>query len=104
MKEGEKQLANYMLSTVDNPFNPFTQFDSWYNYDLQKGYDCCGYLARIANTSDYFSDFENERETNRAIDEIVSLDPFGIYIKVSEETAKQSQTLAENANKSQNNL
>lgn len=59
------------LTTKDNPFDPFTQFNEWYNFDIDKGYNSCGYLDRIANTSDQLSDEENAREIERAIDEII---------------------------------
>ena len=49
----------FMLSTIDNPFNPFTDYDSWYSYDLEKGYDSCGLLARIAKISDELTDKDN---------------------------------------------
>lgn len=77
-------MSNCMLSTIDNPFNPFNQFDSWYQFDLDKGYDSCSYLARIALTSDQLSDEENSREIERAIDEIVKYDPLNIYVKVKD--------------------
>ena len=70
------------LTTVDNPYNPFTNFDSWYLYDMTMGYNCSAYLARIARTSDQFTDEENEREIERAIDEIMVYDFSGIYRKV----------------------
>ncbi|AHV83117.1 hypothetical protein P162_0082 [Lactococcus phage P162] len=38
-----------MLSTSDNPYNPWTQFDSWYNWDQMMGYNLSGYLARFTN-------------------------------------------------------
>lgn len=77
-----KQVA---LTTIDNPFNPFTQFDDWYAFDEAKGYHSCSLLARIANTS---SDLDLE-ETNtiieNAIDRIVELNAIGIYRKVIKE-------------------
>lgn len=69
------------LSTTDNPYNPFTDFDSWYRFDLDKGYSSCSYLDRIAMTSSAFTDEENMREIERAIDEIVSLNG-NLYYKV----------------------
>ena len=37
-----------MITTIDNPYNPFTQFDEWYAFDEGKGYCTSGYLARIS--------------------------------------------------------
>lgn len=79
-----------MLSTKDNPFNPFTQFDQWYLFDIEKGYYSCGLLARIARTSEQFSDHENELEIERAIDEIIKYDFRNIYIKVEQEINQQN--------------
>ena len=73
-----------MLTTKDNPFNPFTQFDQWYLFDIEKGYYSCGLLARIARTSEQFSDRENELEIERAIDEIIKYDFTNNYIKVEQ--------------------
>lgn len=75
-----------MLTTVDNPFDPFTQFDSWFLYDVEKGYNSCAYLDRIAKTSDQLSDEENVEEIERAIDEIIKYDFMNIYKKVKKET------------------
>lgn len=77
-------MAKCMLTTVDNPFNPFDDFDSWYAYDMEKGYSSCCLLARIARTSDQFTDVENDREVERAIDEIIKFDFQNIYRKVKE--------------------
>ena len=73
-----------MLTTNDNPFNPFNQFDSWFMFDVEKGYNSCAYLSRIAKTSEQMSDDENEEEIERAIDEIIKYDFMNIYKKVKE--------------------
>ena len=73
---------NCMLSTVDNPFNPFEQFASWHLFDREKGYNSCEYLMRIANVSDELSDEESDEEIERAIDEILKYDLRKIYVKV----------------------
>lgn len=75
-------MANCALTTFDNPFNPFEQFTSWLLFDSEKGYNSCAYLDRIAKTSDSLTDAENDQEIERAIDEIIRLDPLNIYTKV----------------------
>lgn len=75
-------MSSCMLTTIDNPFDPFDQFDSWYQFDVDKGYNSCSYLARIARTSDQLSDAENEKEIERAINEILKYDFMNIYKKV----------------------
>lgn len=70
-----------MLTTVDNPFDPFTEFVAWFKYDMLNGYNTCGLLAREAATSSAFSDEKNEMLTKNAINEIVLREPF-IYRKV----------------------
>lgn len=75
-----KQCA---LTTVDNPFDPFEQFDSWFLFDEEKGYHTCAYLGRVARTSEQFSDEENYKEIERAIDEIIKYDFMNIYRKVN---------------------
>lgn len=75
-------IGSYALTTFDNPYDPFEQFSDWFLFDVEKGYNTCAYLARIAYTSDQFSDEENEREIERAIDEIIQYDFMNIYKKV----------------------
>lgn len=71
-----------MLTTFDNPYDPYEQFDSWYMFDQDKGYSSCSYLDRIARTSEQLSDEENNLEVERAIDEIIKYDFRNIYVKV----------------------
>lgn len=73
-----------MLTTVDNPFDPYKQFTSWFLFDVEKGYNTCSYLGRIARTSDQLSDDENEQEIERAIDEIIKYDFMNVYRKVKQ--------------------
>lgn len=78
--------SNVALTTVDNPFNPFVDFDSWFMFDIDKGYNSSAYLARIAKTSDSLSDEENDEELERAIDEIVKYDFMNIYKKIKRDS------------------
>ena len=74
-----------MLTTIDNPFDPFEQFHSWFLFDVEKGYNTCAYLGRIARTSEQMSDEENDIEVERAIDEIIKYDFLNIYKKAQKQ-------------------
>lgn len=74
---------NSMLTTLDNPFNPFTQFDEWEAFDREKGYDTMNYLARVAKVSDDLSEEDEALAIEQAIDDIVSMNILGIYVKVN---------------------
>lgn len=71
-----------MLTTIDNPYNPFTHFDEWFAYDEAKGYYTCSYLARFAYTSSDLSDLDQQQAIEKAMDEIVFTNPLGIYKKI----------------------
>ena len=83
-----------MLTTFDNPYDPFDQFTLWLMFDKEKGYDTCEYLARIVQLSDDLTEKEVNEETERAIDEIIKFDPFNIYKKVTKENV-ESETIAD---------
>ena len=72
-----------MLTTLDNPFDPFEQFDSWLMFDKEKGYDSCELLDRIAHVSDDMSEVEADAEYERAMDEIIKYDFMNIYKKAT---------------------
>ena len=76
--------SNYecMLTTVDNPFDPFEQFDEWLMFDIEKGYDTCGMLDRMSDVTNDLSQKEIDREIEKAIDEIIKCDFLDIYKKV----------------------
>lgn len=78
------------LTTVDNPFDPFDQFTSWYLFDMEKGYDCCGRVDRLANYSDDMTEYEIDSEYERAIDRLIELDVTDLFKKVTRETSKES--------------
>lgn len=73
------------LTTTDNPFDPIDDFTSWRRFDEEKGYYSNNYLARIVNLTEDMSQKEEDEEIERAIDEIITLNPLGIYKKVKKE-------------------
>lgn len=84
----------YRLTTKDNPFDPFTQYESWLNYDHLHYLEHGGVftdqlLARFARTSDELSDFEYNDEINDAITRIILVDPLDIYRRVRREIKEE---------------
>jgi hypothetical protein len=75
-------MVECMLTTFDNPYDPFDQYDDWLQFDLEAGYSTNSYLARIAMLSEALSDKETSDEIERAIDEIIKYDFRNIYKKV----------------------
>lgn len=78
-------MAGMMLSTIDNPFNPYTHWNEWKRYDEDKKYYTCSYLARIAKTAHDLSDADYIKAVEDAINEIVHLNINGLYTKVYED-------------------
>lgn len=70
------------LTTIDNPWNPFTNFRDWYNFDESHDYKSCSIVARLARTTDDMTPSEELKEIERAINSFIEADPTGTYIKV----------------------
>lgn len=87
MTDTTSEPTEYMLTTIDNPFDPFTQFDEWFAWDRQAGYNSPSLLARIVNSSDELSDTDQVVAINEAIDEIVKENVTGMFRKVSRSVA-----------------
>lgn len=86
-KEKNRIIA---LSTIDNPYNPITDFDRWYVTDLQLAIkndrrDTCSLLAALCKNSYKLSDEENKKENEETINRIIINDPLNVYIKVVKE-------------------
>ena len=88
-------MAAVFVTTLDNPFDYFTQFDEWYAFDTQKGYNTCNYLARIANTSNDLSEKDYEFAVEEAVDEICRLNITGNYRKVYDKREKEDKKTKE---------
>ena len=80
----------YMLTTVDNPYDPFTQWDEWFAWDQAAGYHTPGLLDRITRTSDDLSEVDQYLAVQVAIDEIVRENVLGVFRKVKEGEVKTS--------------
>ena len=78
--------TEYMLTTVDNPFNPFTEFEEWLDYDTRMGYNSAAFLDRIAKQSNELSQPDQALSVQMAIDEIVHENVSGMWRKVSKDS------------------
>lgn len=78
-----------MLTTFDNPYDPFDDFDQWLMFDKEMGYNTCEKIARIARSSEEFSIAEDKAETERAIDEIIEYDFLNIYKKLTRDVVSE---------------
>lgn len=76
--------STYLLTTEDNPFSPFTEFDKWLAFDEAAGHYTLALLARVTSTSDELSELDNDQAITFAIDEIVEENVSGIHLKAFE--------------------
>lgn len=82
MADDTPQRTEYMLTTVDNPFDPFTQWDEWFAWDASAGYHTSGLLARVARLSSELSEGDQHVALQQAIDECVDMNVLGVLTKV----------------------
>lgn len=79
-------MAEHMLTTVDNPYSPFTQFEEWFEFDTFHGYGTLSLLARVAKTSNDMSEADQSSAIEHAIDEIVEFNVSGMHRKVEKDS------------------
>ena len=78
-------MKQTMVTTIDNPYDYFKNFDEWYEFDTSHGYNTLPYLARIAKISNDLSEEDQNRVIDDAVDEICRMNILGIYRKVVHE-------------------
>lgn len=76
-----KQNTVWLLTTIDNPFSPFTDFARWYQEDLRLGYNTCGMLSRLSNPADDF----NDEDDYAVMVEFIARNWSGKHVLVTEE-------------------
>lgn len=80
----------HMLSTTDNPWNPWTHFKEWLTYDMNNGHNTLPYLARITVSSDEISQADQDLAIEQAIEEIIRIHDGELYVAVPEPNSKIS--------------
>lgn len=87
-------MLEAMLTTDDNPFSPFDEFESWFVWDTAHGYHTLSYLGRLVNSSPELSDADQLLAQEQAIDEILKENPLN-YLKVTREYVPEDIPLVE---------
>lgn len=82
-------MRDFALTTLDNPFNPFTQWNEWLAFDIKAGHFTCERLDKASFTSMELPDDMNDEELERAANEIVANDPLLIYVKIFRDNAEE---------------
>lgn len=82
----------HMLSTDDNPFNPWTEFEQWLTWDISNGYNSLSLLGRMVKTSDELPQEVQDQDGEAAILEIVADNFSGRHIMVPKPADVQSAT------------
>lgn len=90
-KDGEEKIdfvddspedADLMLTTIDNPYNPKTDYLKWKQWDEEAGYNTESYVARLLMMEKSFN-IDDElgmvELTNKVINDILENDPLNVY-------------------------
>lgn len=79
-----------MLTTIDNPYNPFLQFEEWLAFDIAKGHRTCELLDIYTSSSIALSDVDIHEAIEEGILQAVRNDVEGIFIRVTKDFYKTS--------------
>jgi hypothetical protein len=81
--DSNQVIEDSMLTTEDNPYSPFDEWDEWFAFDTSKGYDTCSYLARVVRSSSELSEIDNNIAISEGILKILELNLTGNYKRVT---------------------
>lgn len=68
-----------MLTTIDNPYDPYNQYDQWLDWDHAHGYFTQEYMGRLANVPMDTDGDDLDAITDRVIQFILQNDSENIY-------------------------
>lgn len=81
-KVPEETQRSVFITTIDNPYDYFEDFDHWFLYDTEMGYNTCARIDRIASTSLEESSYDYTKEIERAVDQLCKWNLNGLYKKI----------------------
>lgn len=68
-----------MLTTIDNPYDPRTEYTKWMQWDQEHGYFTAEYIASLCSFSNEMDDAAMDKIIQQAQMEIMEADELGIY-------------------------
>lgn len=75
-------MAQSVITTIDNPWNPFTQFREWYAWDNKHHYETCRWLDHYMFSSNDLSDEQIDADITDAQNKLLVRNPYGLHVKV----------------------
>lgn len=67
-------MINVAITTIDNPYDPFDQYELWRQYDEEKGYYSNQLLDRVMSIDSDLPDEFVDELTEQAIDDIIAME------------------------------
>lgn len=86
-----------LVSTTDNPYNPWTQYELWSKMDASLGYHTPQYVARLYHLADPEQQYQEDWMREQVHQDIVEQNITGTYVLVPE-PKENKQILEENMN------
>ena len=75
-----------LLTTVDNPYNPFTHWVEWYAFDTSMGYHTCGLLDRVTEPTEGLGSEYEVQAIRKAVVCIIKENVSGVHTTISAPT------------------
>lgn len=76
----------YLITTIDNPWNPFTHPSEWSEFDREHGYNTRERLATYIFTSNDLGENETAADISFGQKTFLEKDLLGIWIRVKKDT------------------
>lgn len=92
-------MQDCKVTTMDNPWNPFTHPRDWLRFDTNHGYNTQRWIAFFSVMSPKMDDEMIELEVDAAMNELVEVNPYGLHMKVYKDEADVLIPLANKAYK-----
>ena len=74
-------MKRVALTTIDNPFDPFTEFSDWLDEDNRLGYSTPSLVGRFSVLYGLDGDENDIERYEEILDEIIRYDILNVYVK-----------------------